>query len=98
MIRGRPINLWLGLVTAVSGALTVTLVTIGADPVAVASILGGWVGVIGAGIALAAAQPPLLNPGDEFHIKTPDGQENYKTTVATPPAADPPPVPTGDQP
>lgn len=95
MIRGRPINLWLGLVTAASGAVGLTLVTLGADPAIVLPIVSSWVGVIGAGIALAAAQPPLLNVGDEFHIKTPKGEENYKTTVAMPPAQDPPPVPAG---
>lgn len=96
MIAGRPTNLWLGLVTAGSGAVTATLIALGFDPVLVGTISGAWVGVIGAGIALIAGQPPTLAPGDTFKVETPAGLPNYTTVVAHPPAQDPPPVPTPD--
>ena len=93
MIAGRPTNLWLGLVTALTGAITATLIALGFDPVVVGTIAGVWTGVIGAGITLIAGQPPTLAPGDTFNVSTPAGQPNYVTTVAHPPAQDPPPVP-----
>lgn len=93
MIAGRPTNLWLGLTTAVTGAVQITLVSLGFDPVLTATVLGAWGVVLGAVILLIAGQPPTLNPGDKFHVTTPEGQPNQTTTVATPPAADAPPVP-----
>jgi hypothetical protein len=45
-------------------------------------------------ISVIAYQPPTLNPGQQFNVTTAQGQPNYVTTVATPPAADPAPVVT----
>ena len=95
MIAGRPTNLWLGLVSAIAGAVSSTLLVLGVDPAVVAALLGGYVTVAGSVIALIAYLPPTLNPGDTFHVTTPAGQPNATSTVATPPAADPPPVPGG---
>mgnify|MGYP001560945805 FL=1 len=92
MIFGRPTNLWLGLLTALSGAVVATAVFLGVDPVAAATLGGVWQAVLGAGILLVANQPPTLNPGDTFNVTTPAGQPNAVTTVATPPAAALPPV------
>lgn len=86
MIFGRPTNLWLGLTAAISGALAATLVFLGADPTAVATLAGVWQAVLGAVILLIANQPPTLNPGDTFRTVTPAGQPNAVTTVAVPPA------------
>lgn len=94
MILGRPVNLWLGLVTSVFGAIGVTLIVLGVDPAVVGTLISAYTGVAGALITVVAGQPPTLNPGDTFHTTTPAGQPTYETTVATPPAHDPPPVPT----
>lgn len=96
MIFGRPTNLWLGLATALSGAVVATLIALGFDPVVVGTLGGVWTGVLGAGILLIANQPPTLAPGDKFITQTPPDQDNYVTTVAQPPAADPPPVRVDD--
>jgi len=93
MILGRPTNLWLGVVTALAGTVTVSLVAAGVDPVLVANLVGAGVTLLGAVIALVAGQPPTLSPGDTFNVQTPAGTPNYVTTVAHPPAADAPPVP-----
>ncbi len=92
MIFGRPTNLWLGLTTAIVGAISVTAVALGADPTIVATISGAWGGVVGAIILVVANQPPTLNPGDTFTVKTAGDQPNYTTVVAHPPAQDQPPV------
>ncbi len=86
MIFGRPTNLWLGLVTAVAGAVSVALITAKVDPTLVATLVGSGVTLMGAVIALVAGQPPTLNPGDQFKTVTPPGTPNYVTTVSTPPA------------
>lgn len=86
MIAGRPTNLWLGLSTAIVGAISVSAVVLGADPTVVATLGGAWGGVIGAAIALVANQPPTLAPGDPYKIATPSGEPNYAAIVATPPA------------
>src|SRR5690349_11988858 len=96
MILGRPTNLWLGLTTAISGAIAATLVFLGADPTAVATLAGVWQAVLGAVILLVANQPPTLAPGDTFTVKTPSGSPNYTTVVAHPPAQDAPPMPQAD--
>lgn len=87
MIFGRPTNLWLGLATAVVGAITVSLVAFGFDPVVVATISGAWGSVVGALILLVANAGPTLAPGDTYTIQTPKGQPNYIATVAPPPAS-----------
>lgn len=94
MILGRPTNLWLGLAAALVGFLSVSAVAIGVDPALVASIAGAGTGLLGSMIALVAFQPPTLSPGDTYTIQTPGTQPNYQTTVAKPPAQDPPPEPT----
>lgn len=93
MIAGRPTNLWLGLTTAISGAVVATLIALGFDPVVVGTLGGVWGGVLGAAILLIANQPPTLAPGDTFKVTTPPGEPTYETTVAHPPAQDPPPQP-----
>lgn len=93
MIAGRPTNLWLGLVTALAGSVSVSLIAAGVDPTLVASLVGAGVTVLGALIALVAYQPPTLAPGDTFTVQTEPGRPNYQTTVAEPPAHDPPPEP-----
>jgi len=92
MIWGRPTNLWLGVVTAVAGFVSVMALTAGVDPVLVAQLTAGGTAVMGSVIALVAYQPPTLNPGDTFHVVTPEGQPNATTTVAIPPTADAPPL------
>jgi hypothetical protein len=96
VIAGRPTNLWLGLTTALSGAIVATLIALGLDPVVVGTLGGVWSGVLGSAILLIANQPPTLNPGDTFKTATPAGQPTYETTVAIPPAADAAPVPAGN--
>lgn len=81
MIFGRPINLWLGFTTALVGFVSVTAVTIGADPQIVATIAGSGSGVLGAVIALVAGQPPTVNAGDTVKVTTPAGQPNATTTL-----------------
>jgi hypothetical protein len=99
MIFGRSTNLWLGLTSALSGAVSATLILgLHLDPVLVGTLAGVWQGVLGAAILLVANQPPTLTPGDTFKVQTPNGQPNYETTVAHPPAADAPPVPVEDKP
>lgn len=93
MILGRPTNLWLGLVASLAGVVTIMLIAAGVDPELVANLVGGGVTVLGAGIALVAYRPPTLEAGDRYTIQTPSGHPNYEATVATPPAASPPPVP-----
>ena len=95
MIAGRPTNLWLGLATALGAAIQVTLVTLGYDAVAVATIIGAFGGVAGAAIMLIANQPPTLQPGDAYKIVTPSGTPNYEATVAPPPAPTKPTVEPG---
>lgn len=91
MIWGRPPNLVLGAFTALFNVVGLVLSANGhplpsgvteAVNIAAASV-----------ITLIAYQPPTLNPGDTFRVTTPEGQPTATTTVATPPAHDPPPVP-----
>lgn len=92
MIAGRPTNLWLGLASALFGALEITLVAVGADPAIVATVGGAWLSVVGSIIAVVAFQPPTLSPGDSFTVKTAGDAPNYTTVVAHPPAQDAAPV------
>jgi hypothetical protein len=91
MILGRPTNLWLGFLTAATGFIGLVAAATGhpLDP----AILGGAVGLEGAAILLIANGQQVVNPGDTVTVTTPRGTPNYETTIATPPAADPPPVP-----
>lgn len=82
MILGRPTNLWLGVVTAGTGFLSVTAVAFGADPTLVANIAGAGAGVLGAIVALVAGQAPTINSGDTVNVVTPAGEPNRTVTVA----------------
>ena len=93
MILGRSTTLWLGLVTAVVGAATVSLIALGFDAVVVGTLAGAFGGVAGSAIALIAGQPPTLAAGDVYKIATPEGQPNYEATVKAPPQ---PTTPTVD--
>jgi membrane associated rhomboid family serine protease len=81
MIAGRPTNLWLGLTTAISGAVAASAIVLGADPTIVGTLAGVWSGVLGAAILLIANQPPVLSPGDTFTKVTPTGEPNKTVTV-----------------
>lgn len=95
MFLGRPVNVWVGFIGAgVSTAITIIGATQPADVAQQWAIILGAVGTfLGVFVAFLAGQPPTLSPGDTFTTKTADGQPNYTTTVAHPPAADAPPVP-----
>lgn len=93
MIFGRPTNLWLGLVTAAVGFMSVTAVTVfHADPTAVATLAGAGTGLLGALVTLVAGQPPTLNPGDRYTVVTPapepDAQKVANTNMAPAPPID----------
>lgn len=81
MLLGRPVNLWLGVVTAGAGGLSVALVAAGVDPALVANLVGAGVAFLGAVIALVAGQPPTVSPGDKVVIQTPSGEANRTVTV-----------------
>jgi hypothetical protein len=81
MIAGRPTNLWLGLTTAIIGALQVSAVALGADGAIVASLGGAWGLVAGAVILVIAGQPPTLKPGDTYKTPSPNGQPATTATV-----------------
>jgi len=91
LIFNRPPNLILGAFTAVFNVVVLVLASQGhpIDPTVVAAVNLAAAAII----TLIAYQPPTLNPGDTFNVTTPAGQPNVTTTVATPPAADQPPVP-----
>ncbi len=93
MILGRPVNLVVGAFQAVLGAIVLALGALDPPIVIQAPVVAAVVIAFGAVIAVVAGQPPTLNPGDQFRTVTPQGTPNYVTTVATPPAADAPPVP-----
>ena len=94
MILGRPTNAILGAFTAVFSAIVVVLGAL-TPPIVIPAVVVGAVGIaVGAVIGLVAGQPPTLNPGDQLKVTTPAGQPTAITTVATPPAADAPPVMT----
>lgn len=93
MIFGRPQNLVIGALTAVFNVVVLVLAALVPPIVIPAVVVGGVNLAVTALIAVIANQPPTLNPGDQFNTATPKGQPTYTTTVATPPAADPPPVP-----
>jgi hypothetical protein len=81
MIAGRQTNLWLGLTTAISGAVAATLIFLGLDPVAVGTLAGVWQGVLGASILLIANQPPTVTEGDKVKVVTPEGEPNKTITA-----------------
>lgn len=81
MIAGRPTNLWLGLVTALAGAVTVSLIAAGIDPTLVANLVGAGVTVLGSVIALVAYQPPTVLPNSDVTVQTPSGRPNATATL-----------------
>ena len=83
MIFGRPINLWLGLVTASLAFAQVIIVTVlpDVDPTQVATILGALGGLLAVIVAIVANQPPTVAPGDVVNIQTPAGEQNRAVTV-----------------
>jgi len=87
MIAGRPTNLWLGLATAVVGAVQLTAVALGVDGTLAATLGGAWGAVIGAAILVIAGQPPTLAAGDKYRTVTPSGVPNGTATVQTSGAA-----------
>jgi hypothetical protein len=83
MIFGRATNLWIGLVSALSGAVSLTAILVfNADAEVVGPLAAVWQGVLGTVVILVANQPPTVKPGDEITIQTPKGQENVTQTVA----------------
>ena len=83
MIFGRPTNLWLGLATAIQGAIAITFVAAGADGDVVATVSGAWGAVVGAIILVVAGQPPTLNPGDPYTVVTNNGSNNVSKVANT---------------
>jgi len=81
MILGRPTNLWLGLVSALSGAIAATAIVLGADGETVGILAGVWSAVIGACILIIANQPPTVSVGDTVNVVTPAGEPNRTVTV-----------------
>jgi hypothetical protein len=83
VIFGRPINLWLGLVTASLAFAQVLIVTLvpDVDPTTVATVLGAFGGLLAVVIALVANQPPTISSGDTVKVVTPPGQDNRTVTV-----------------
>jgi hypothetical protein len=81
MIYGRPTNLWLGLITALAGFVSVTLVAAGIDPTIVANLVGAGAGVLGALIMLVANAPATINQGDTVNVITPKGEPNKTVEV-----------------
>ena len=83
MILGRPINLWLGLVTASLAFAQVIIVTVlpDIDPIQVATIIGSLGGLLAVIITLVANQPPTVAPGAVVNIKTPQGEADRAITV-----------------
>ncbi len=79
MIFGRPINLWLGLVTASLAFAQVLIVTL--VPATVATILGAFGGLLAVVIALVANQPAVVNEGDTVKVITPVDQPNRTITA-----------------
>ncbi len=81
MIFGRPTNLWLGLVSALSGAIAATAIVLGADGETVGILAGVWSAVVGACILIIANQPPTVNSGTTVNVVTPADQPNRAITV-----------------
>jgi hypothetical protein len=89
MIWGRPINLWTGLLTLISGAVATTAIAAGADPVLVATLIGPWTAVLGAVILFVANQPATISVGDSYTVVTPGDAPNVQKVAnsnPTPPA------------
>ena len=80
ILFGRPANLILGAITALTGVVVIAL---GAAGIVIPVELVAAIGVAeGAIIAVVAYQPPTLNPGDTISVVTPAAQPNQVQTVA----------------
>jgi hypothetical protein len=94
MIWGRPINLWTGLLTLISGAVATTAIALGADPVMVATLIGPWTAVLGAVILFVANQPATIAEGATYTVVTADPNASNVQKVAnsnpTPPSIEVP--------
>jgi predicted ABC-type sugar transport system permease subunit len=91
MILGRPVNQWVGLITAAASLVQVLVVTLvpTVDPVTVAVLIGAVTGFLGVLIAFVAGQPPSINVGDPYTVVTPAPQPNVEKVAnafPTPPA------------
>lgn len=93
MILGRNTQQWLGLISAFVALLTVVLVQVGLDPVAVATILGAigtFLGVLVAFIANTSTTPisdPQLKVGTSVRVTDESGTMIGHVQVPTPPAS-----------
>lgn len=85
MLLGRPTQLWLGLITLISGAVGTTLYAAGGDPVVLGPLISVWTAVLGGVITFIANQPPVVNEGDRVQIVTPPGQDNVTIEATIPP-------------
>lgn len=85
MIAGRPTQLWLGLITTISGAVATTLFAMGFDPAILGPIISAWTLVLGGIVTFIANQPPVVNEGDHIHVVTPPGQDNVTIEATIPP-------------
>lgn len=98
MIFGRPTNLVVGTVSAILNLIVLVFAAL-VPPIIIPAVIVSAANIaVNAIVALVANQPPTLSPGDTFKTQTPDGQPNYVTQVAHPPAQDPPPVKVPDDP
>src|SRR4029077_11479179 len=71
IIFGRPVNLFLGAVTAVFNVVILVLAAL-EPPIIVPAVVVGAVNLaVSAVVAFIANQPPTLNPGDTFKTVTP---------------------------
>lgn len=86
MLFGRPVQLWNGLLTALGGAVTLTLVALGFDAAVITPIIGGWSLVFGAIVILVAGQPPVVKPDSEVIVQTAANKTNAAATLDVAPA------------
>jgi hypothetical protein len=80
MILGRPTNLWLGFLTAVTG-LGALVASATGNPID-AQIVAAVVIVEGSAVALISGQPPSINPGDTVRVSTPAGEPSRDVVVS----------------
>ena len=94
MILGRPVNQWVGLITAAGSLVLVLVVNLApdVDPKVAATIIGSVVTFLGIVVAFIAAQPPTLNPGDPYTVVTPNDAPNVTKVANTNVTATPPVV------
>ncbi len=89
MIWGRPLNIWLGVLTALTGAVELTLVlALGFDAKVVAALTGAYGLVGGAIITAIAYQPPTIAAKTDVHVVTPNGAPNATATLDVTPAGE----------